>query len=280
MQKKYECLPYILGELIEFEVRSPFVHLSSYLPIKEHKDSILSAELYNQLFRAKLEQNGSSIAFVDQKALDESKLYYEAFIAQNKQVPSRGNWHDFYNALVWSQLPNTKMTFNKLHNQEIQQYGEKKRTPIRDRLTHFDECGLLVFTDNEQLKQDCGDHNWVELFLKNKHCWGINTEIIIVGHAIWEMLMNPFIGLTGKVRFIEVSTNTLSELNRDISQHNYKQADYLINQHLLHNRVLEQNKPWLPLPVLGIPGWSIFPQTSEFYLNTDYFMPKRSKNKQ
>ncbi len=277
-QQKLGTQPMRLGDLLNHSHRVPFDKLCLSLPIERYKETVLSSDLFNALFDDNLNNNGDSVLFVDQALLNESNLYYEAYIAKFKQVPSRGNWHDFFNALVWSKLPNTKSTFNKLHNQEIGQHGEKKRTPIRDRLTHFDECGLVIFTDNEQLKHDCADHNWADLFVKHKTSWAINTEIIIVGHAIWEMLLNPFIGLTGKARFIDVSTDTLRELSDDISQQNYQQADYFINQHLAVNDVLSQSKPWLPLPVLGIPGWSTFPQTDEFYRNADYFMPKRFKN--
>ncbi len=267
-----------LVELKKHCNQPPFNQLIDYIGINQLQDQPLSFDLFNVLFQSKLESASVDISFVDQTCLDNTNLPYEQFIFQNKQIPSRANWHDFFNAAIWSQFPLTKNVFNELHVGQIKTEGYKTRTAIRDKLTHFDECGLVVFTNNSQYQIDCANHHWHTLFVKNQPAWGTTMLPVIFGHAIWEMLLHPYIGLTGKVRFIEVSTPTLNTLRHNIyDKRNYHIADQLLMEYLLQNTVLTEKKPWLPLPILGIPNWSIFTQNDDFYANTNYFMPLRKK---
>jgi hypothetical protein len=227
--------------------------------------------------------------FVDQSALqtndakDPSNLetvYYETFIFEQKSIPTRCNWHDFYNGLIWLQFPQTKAYFNAQHHQQMHGFGAKNRTAVRDRLTHFDECGLVLVTNQSELKGEISAHDWQRVFVERKHQWHHEIKPIVFGHALWEMLMQPFIGLTAKVTVIE-DAQLLSSIEhyRGVPSPASATIDDALLNHLQSTQLIEQKKPWMPLPLLGIPHWSHAPQTDTFYANTDYFMPKRSATK-
>ena len=218
------------------------------------------------------------ISFVAQALYDGDKRYYEQIIFETKNVPTRPNWHDFFNGLIWSQFPKTKHYFNSQHIAEITLQGSVQRTPVRDRLTHFDECGIVLFTAQKQVATQVQNHKWDDLFVKNSANWHQQTLAVIFGHALWEMLLEPFIGLTAKATVIEVPEEVLQDLkvseNKNTAEF-YVMCDNLLSEHIKTNQLISKKKPWLPLPMLGIPQWSPFPQTSIFYKNTNYFMPKK-----
>lgn len=213
--------------------------------------------------------------FVDQESMQDSR-YYEEIIYQDKRIPTRNNnWHDFFNGLIWLTYPNTKALLNKLHWQDIQTTGHKKRTPRRDRITHFDECGIVLLTNKHDLAGQLKTHQWLDLFYHRHTDWVEDIVPMHFGHANLEMLCQPFIGLTAKALVIE-SPNILKayQKNKEVGQ---KQLDIHLAEKIESGRLFDQRGALAPLPILGIPGWHNAPQDTSFYSNTDYFMPVRSK---
>ncbi|HCB16894.1 MAG TPA: DUF3025 domain-containing protein, partial [Alteromonas sp.] len=142
--------------------------------------------------------------FIDDDQADLANRYYEVFIAEENQVPTRTNWHDTFNAMMWIAFPRTKKRINTLHCEEIAQFGVHPRTPKRNRITHFDECGLVIAVPQDkleignQLLERLANHQWQECLVDNQHEWGNTLFPMIIGHALYEMLLDPFIGLTAK----------------------------------------------------------------------------------
>ncbi len=202
----------------------------------------------------------------------DSDLYYEQIIQSKDIIPTRENWHDFFNGLIWLQFPKLKRYLNEQHIMEIEKYGVKHRSAIRDRITHFDECGLIILTNDTGLQADIASHNWPNVFVSRKADWHDSIRPVIFGHALYEMLLTPFIGLTAKVTIIDV------DKKHDVNALSNSDIDDMVLSLFETNNHLEKKRPWLPLPLLGIPGWAHQTQDSAFYSNTDYFMPKRKKN--
>ena len=103
----------------------------------------------NRLKNSKLIGQESSLQhipeFVCQNDLAETSAYYEQIIFQHKTIPTRPqSWHDLFNALIWIQFPQCKTLLNKLHIEDIEQFGLSPRTRRRNHLTHFDECGVVL----------------------------------------------------------------------------------------------------------------------------------------
>jgi hypothetical protein len=212
--------------------------------------------------------------FVCQSQLTESDNYYEQIIHQQNIIPTRPNsWHDLFNGLIWLQFPQTKRLLNQLHVEDIEQYGLSPRTLRRNNLTHFDECGVIVTYQRsdifDQLMHSLKQHKWQSVFVENRQCWGNQINSFIFGHANLEMLLQPFIGLTGKCLAVEVE--------RDFSALPYSdqvaQLDVLLVKQIHQGDVFSKHKPLSPIPLLGIPDvWDANKEPS-FYGNTDYFRP-------
>lgn len=232
--------------------------------------------------------------FISQDTYELAEETYETFINKSKKIPTRNNWHDFFNGMIWLQFPKTKEYFNQQHALEINNLQAqnfdadtlnrrktKTRSAVRDRLTHFDECGLVLFTDQTWLEGALDKHDWQQIFVKNKAYWHANIQPKIFGHALWEMLLNPFIGLTAKTTVVCISSKKLQKLNQtsmDTTSRNIPtNLDELLLTHLTSKNLVLQRRPWKPMPLLGIPGWSKTQQNEAFYSNTAYFMPKINK---
>ena len=150
--------------------------------------------------------------FKCQSLMEEGELYYEQIIFQDKVIPTRPNsWHDLFNALVWLQFPNTKQLLNQQHVIDIQKVGLSPRSKRRNNLTHFDECGVIItiekspsYADTKNVIEQLKQHQWQSVFVDNRALWGQSLNTFMFGHANLEMLLQPFIGLTGKWLAIEV----------------------------------------------------------------------------
>ncbi len=187
---------------------------------------------------------------------------------------------------MWLRYPNTKAYLNSLHWQDIEQLGHRQRSPARDRITHFDECGLVLVTDIPELKERIAAHDWQWLFVENRQRWFSPKNGIMplhFGHANLEMLCKPFIGLTAKVLTIEDPealhlTCAIQAANMSSINHfkTFQKLDLTLLQCLQEHRIFAQKGRLLPLPLLGIPGWHNAAQDAAFYANKDYFMPHRS----
>ena len=215
--------------------------------------------------------------FVCQSHLSESDDYYEQIIHQQHIIPTRPNcWHDLFNGLIWLQFPQTKRLLNQQHVEDIEQYGLSPRTLRRNNLTHFDECGVIVTYQRSevfsQLIENLKQHQWHSVFVENRQHWGNEINSFIFGHANLEMLLQPFMGLTGKCLAVEVDSrfSTLSY------QKQLAELDTRLVSHIQQTNLFSTKKPLSPMPLLGIPDVWDANHDPAFYENTDYFRPKPS----
>lgn len=222
--------------------------------------------------------NSKNISFVEQKPeQDFSAVAYEETIYETGKVPTRsGSWHDLFGALIWCLFPQTKAKLNQLHYQDIQQFGKVERTKQRNALTLFDECGLVLVTKNIELVNALREHNWNKAFIELRELWSDSSEQGVVayqfGHANYEMLTKPYIGLTGKWLWVDAS----AELSSLPLSTQYRLLDQKVTDKLVQGE-LQDNSNMYPLPLLGVPGWYDGNEDESFYDNTEYFRPKRKK---
>ena len=215
--------------------------------------------------------------FVCQNQLPESEDYYEQIIHQQHIIPTRPNsWHDLFNGLIWLQFPKTKHLLNQQHVEDIEEHGLSPRTLRRNNLTHFDECGVIVTYQHSdvflQLIDNLKQHQWQSVFVENRHCWGNQINSFMFGHANLEMLLQPFIGLTGKCLAIQVD----SQFSTLPYSEQVAQLDNLLVNQILKTDLFAAHKPLSPIPLLGIPDVWDANNDPGFYLNTDYFRPRPS----
>ena len=201
--------------------------------------------------------SGGAVKFVSQSELP-TDIAYEAFIFSHKRVPTRDNLHDFFNGLCWLRFPKAKSRLNFLQAQEISSQGvSATRGPLRDGLTLFDE-NVLLLQASDDLWHALQVRDWKKLFGELRDEWQ-SAHIVIFGHALLEKLVTPYKSITAHLYRIASNVDA--------------QDDQVLDDWLASN--LQPNflatKPYLPLPVLGIPGWWPENQDLSFYLDTQVF---------
>ena len=229
----------------------------------------LQAEGLNVLAK----RHGVSVPnFVCQSQVNFADGYYEQIIFEQGVIPTRpDNWHDLFNGLIWLQFPKTKSLLNRLHVDDIQRNGLSPRSPQRNRITHFDECGIVLVTDNNEVTDALAEHQWERAFVKSRELWGNGMTAFVFGHANLEMLLNPFIGLTGKWLHLH-APDDFSDWDYD-SQLSW--VDNALSKDIEDKNLFTHQGCLRPIPLLGIPHWWDANCDPTFYDNQDYFRPKR-----
>lgn len=211
--------------------------------------------------------NLDDVELVNEALLEPSGLSYEGFIAQYRQIPTRSNWHDFFNAIIWSLFPATKREFNRLHQQDIEYHGVG-RTKRRDALTLFDECGVILVCSGSDWQELIKRHQWTELFWQQRTEWGKSIQPFVIGHALYEQAFNAHEGWCGKALVLEVSSHFFG-----LSLHQqYTELDRILACKL---KSLSHPKQLYPLPILGVPGWQPYEVDASYFANPRYFCPAR-----
>ncbi|MEI6718205.1 MAG: DUF3025 domain-containing protein [Betaproteobacteria bacterium] len=201
--------------------------------------------------------SGGSVEFVPQSDLP-AEIAYEAFIFSHKRIPTRDNLHDFFNGLCWLRFPQAKSRLNFLQAQAIASEGVgATRGPLRDALTLFDE-NVLLLQASDDLWRALQVRDWEKLFGELRDEWQ-SAHIVIFGHALLEKLVTPYKSITAHVFRIASDVDTKDDQALDAWLANNLQPDYLAT------------KPYLPLPVLGIPGWWPENEDLSFYSDTQVF---------
>jgi hypothetical protein len=199
------------------------------------------------------------VRFVPQAQLPNGQAY-EAFIHASGQVPTREGLHDFFNALCWMHFPLAKRRMNQLQAAEIARAGVgARRGPVRDALTVFDENAMLIQCP-DALWQALVAHDWLQAFVSARSLWQ-DSRVCLFGHAALEKLVRPYKSITAHLWRVEASVSA-AELDAWLAQD-------------LHEDKLAR-KPFSPLPVLGLPGWSPANAQAAFYEDREVFRPRRS----
>ena len=215
-------------------------------------------------------QDGRQIRFVPPRA---DGLAYECRIRATGAVETRpGNWHDFFNVLVWLTFPRTKLAISARHVQAMRPAGAVRGSE-RDALTHFDECGIVVLSSQPELLDLLRAFQWKALFVERR------TEVVramrffVFGHATYESLLNPFRGLTAKAILYGIDESWL-RLAMDAqlaAVDTWLAADF-------GRGLFAHPRDFQPLPLLGIPGVTADNEAPSYYDDTWHFRPGRQRS--
>ncbi len=215
--------------------------------------------------------NGAPLSFVLPPVDD---LGYEERAWLRGEVATRpDNRHDFFNALIWLAFPRSKAVLNRRHYTallESRRQGGTARGALRDALTQFDECGVLMAGAAPELWEALRAHRWRELFVERREELMRSTRFLVFGHASHDLLAAPFVGLCGKAQFIEVEPSWL-----ELPEHAALEALDLRLAALLDSRELSP-RDWQPLPLLGIPGATADNESPDYYDDARQFRPART----
>lgn len=200
----------------------------------------------------------TAIRFVAQSALPPG-IPYEQFIFDTGTVPTRDNAHDFFNGLCWVTFPQTKKKLNELQAAEIARAGvQNVRGPVRDALTLFDENAAFLMAP-QAIWDALEARDWKRLFVDLRPLW-TEAQLVLFGHALLEKLLIPRKPITAHVYLARPVGGSIPELDAWVAAS--LGADRLAG------------KPFLPLPVLGVPGWWPESENFSFYDDSFVFRPR------
>ncbi|WP_284414616.1 DUF3025 domain-containing protein [Acidovorax sp. SUPP3334] len=194
---------------------------------------------------------GAAVRFVPHSALP-ADVAYEQFIFDTGTVPTRDNLHDCFNGLVWLRYPQAKRRLNALQALAIADTGVGAvRGPLRDAITLFDENGAMLFAP-APLREALAARDWRRLFVDLRPLWQ-QAQLVLFGHALLEKLESPRKPITAHVYQAQHAIDSVADVDAWL-------AGALDPSHLA-------TKPFLPLPVLGVPGW--WPENENFCFYDD-----------
>jgi Protein of unknown function (DUF3025) len=205
--------------------------------------------------------NTSPIKFCKQSELPPDKGY-EQFIFDTQTVPTRDNLHDFFNGLCWLTFPQTKKKLNQLQAEQLAVGGVRQtRGAVRDALTVFDENA--AFLDAPQpLWNALIERNWHRLFVELRPMWK-DAQLVLFGHALLEKLVYPRKPITAHVYRAQAAITSIAQLDLWVA------ADLSADK--------MASKPFVPLPVLGVPGWWQENEKLSFYEDILVFRPQHQR---
>jgi Protein of unknown function (DUF3025) len=229
--------------------------LLPFLPLAEQVLEHASSRSVASALEAARGDTSACPRFIDHSELPSGEPY-EAFIARTGCVPTRDNLHDLFNGLTWLSYPQTKRRMNQLQAEQISLRGVSgHRGALRDALTLFDENGALLRAPMEMIDA-LRRREWHTLFITARPLWQ-SAELAVFGHALMEKLLQPRKAVTAHVWVIEELT------------------DSAVAASFTCERLAA--KPFLPLPVLGVPGWWPANEDPAFYEDPEVFRPARSR---
>lgn len=203
------------------------------------------------------------MCFVPQANLPEGTAY-EQYIFDTRCVPTRDNLHDFFNGLAWLQFPQTKRRLNQMQAQAIAAQGVGAvRGPLRDAITVWDENGAVMDAP-PAIWAALQARDWWRLFVELRPLWR-EVRLVLFGHALLEKLVVPRKPITAHVYQGQAAIDSVASL------------DAWLAQELQPGRLAA--KPFLPLPVLGVPGWWPENENFSFYDDSLVFRSAPRKNK-
>ena len=234
-------------------LKTPSPWWSSHLLVAQR---VLAADTSDSVADALNAARGPAIGnlrFVESSALPSDEPY-EAFIARTGCVPTRDNSHDLFNGLMWLSYPRTKRRLNALQSEQLALHGNAgPRGPLRDALTLFDENAAILQAPaavSEALRL----RDWKKLFLQQRAHWQ-SARLVLFGHALLEKLLQPRKAITAHVWVVEDVTDDALAASLDPAR--------------------LAAKDFLPMPVLGVPGWWAANEAPGFYDDDEVFRRPR-----
>jgi hypothetical protein len=207
--------------------------------------------------------------FIPPPARTLSAIDFERRVVEHNELIVRpDNLHDLLNALVWLTFPKTKRAISEAHVALGVNKEGKTRPRRRDVLTVFDESGMIVLSQRDDLPELNRTHQWRELFVTHRADFIDQARPILFGHGAMEQLgqqlPHPHRGLTAKALWLPLPVaTTVFEIDH-----------YLATRIISGERLHEQERT-IPMPLLGLPGWFAENQSPSCYDDESVFRPRR-----
>jgi hypothetical protein len=233
----------------------PAPWLSPYLPLLQRIVAGTETSSVAAALNAAHTREQDAIFFIDHATLASDEAY-ESFIFRTGSVPTRDNLHDLFNGVVWLEFPATKRRLNTLQAGQIARSGTAgPRGALRDALTLFDEnaallCAPPVLVDALRVR------DWHTAFVTRRAEWQA-TRCVLFGHALLEKLMAPRKAITAHVWVVPALDD--ASISASIDPESFT------------------TQRFLPLPVLGVPGWWPANERTDFYEDAHVFRTRNNR---
>lgn len=201
-------------------------------------------------------------------------LHYEERIQRGQLATREDNWHDLLNALVWLRFPRIKHALNAAQCADIAVVGQRERTRAQCAMTHFDEGGAIVLCSDPELLVLWDRHDWHGLFWREREAWGTRISVLVFGHAVLELALQPERLLVAKAIVLLTDTDFIASTGRDPGNVR-RRVDERIAGLIIGGKVLADPQHLRPLPLSGIPGWNLAAASEGFFTNAPCFRPLR-----
>lgn len=258
-------------ELSKSQVNTNQPAWQDYLPFMQQfagQDFPTCDQLNAMLKPGLCSEGGFEIRFTPSEQLADEP--YEQRIFHSGLVSTRANnWHDFFNALVWARFPAIKTAMNACHKQAWTEQKDGSRGQVRDALTLFDECGVIVFSSNPTILKALSERRWIDAFLH--HSFQADVGLSICGHAMLEKYLSPYKSMTAKALLIHIDPDFMRFAHED----KLVRLDRFIANGLAGGRILTKPACLSPLPLAGVPGWWAQSEQRDetFYQDLQVFRP-------
>ncbi|MEY2986750.1 MAG: hypothetical protein RJB13_271 [Pseudomonadota bacterium] len=204
---------------------------------------------------------------------------YQMRIFLSGEVPTRpANWHDFFNAWSWIFFPRSKAALNLRHfmcADELYEFPWRRaamnRNAEQDFLTLFDEGGLVVVCDDDDLWKLIQERRWVELFLENRQRLLEEVAFLPLGHALFDCALAGNPKIHASVIRVKASLHGLKKRQALSKSEELTMVDELLAHELNRRSVYKDTNSLYALPIWGIPGWSRDSERPEFFFDKNYF---------
>jgi len=248
---------------------------AAFAPYREHLDD-LQRHMDVSFSSSPAEREGDGVRavaaegevprFVPPPARALSAIEFERrVVEQNELVVRPDNLHDLMNALVWVTFPRTKRAISEAHVVLGVTTDGKTRPRRRDVLTLFDEAGIVLLSQRDDLKRLHEAHEWRALFVDHRQDFVRDVRPILFGHGSLEQLgSNPHRGLTVKALWLPLACDTP-----------LPEVDAWLARKISDGAYLTATERRLPLPLLGIPEWFNQNRDPHCYDDAEVFRPPR-----
>lgn len=247
----------------------PFDQLAEYAPLFELSWDDALAEL-NGLAAARLPR-GLSFAEQDVALASDGMSYEQRIGARGLIAMRRDSLHDLYGALMWLQWPKSKWAIHQGQWAGILAAGPKQRTRHQQALTHIDEAGTVVLTEDLTLIKALQNHDWPGLLIERRADWS-SAEVRVIGHALFELRQTrPYDLQAGKVIAVLASDSDWRNLE---PQQRLALLDGCVAAGIDSGRAAADPKDQSTLPLAAVPAWEPRSADPEFIASAPCFRPK------
>ncbi|MEZ5461602.1 DUF3025 domain-containing protein [Dokdonella sp.] len=260
----------------EVFARQPLADWACELPDRIWPDDWPSLEQLDalRLGATQADGHGRPVFVAQTPALLADGQHYEERIRLGRLATRERNWHDLLNALVWLRYPRIKKALNTAQCADIAVVGPSQRTRAQYAMTHFDEGGAIVLCSDRDLMAMWDRHDWHGLFWRERAAWGTRITVLVFGHAVLELALQPERLLVAKSLALMTDAASMASIRVDPESMRSRLDEHVAGL-IADGRAMADPQDLRPLPLSGIPGWHAQAVDETFFASAPCFRPLR-----